>query len=81
MKFHLNPILKFWTEIERENCRKWLPESNAEAIAQILKTWEAEGNAMRYVNRRGLICWKATPKFLDQLCDRKRDAFEESKDW
>jgi hypothetical protein len=81
MKIHLNTILKFWTEVELENCRKWLPESKVEAIAQILKKWEEEGNAMRYVNRRGQICWKATPKFLDQLCDRKLDAFKDSKDW
>lgn len=81
MKINLNPILKFWTEIELENCRKWLPESEEEAIAKIVKTWEAQGNAMRYVNRRGQICWKASPKFLEQLCDRKRDLFEDLKDW
>ena len=54
---------------------------HGQAIAQILHEWEADGNAMRYVGRSGQICWKATPKFLDQLRDRKLDAFEDSKAW
>jgi hypothetical protein len=43
MKIHLNPILKFWIEAERESRRKWLPESKVEAMAQILSEWEAFG--------------------------------------
>ena len=77
MKIHLNPILKFWIEVERESRRKWLPESKTEATVQILREWEADGDAMRYVGQGGQICWKATPKFLDRLRDAKLDAIEE----
>lgn len=74
MKLHLNPILKFWIDVERESRRKWLPEAKTEAIVQILREWEAEGDAMRYVGQSGQICWKATPKFLDRLHDAELDA-------
>lgn len=80
MKIHLNSILEFWIDVERESRRKWLPETKAEAIAQILGEWEADGNAMRYVGRTGQICWKATPKFLDRSRDAKLDAIEEFED-
>jgi hypothetical protein len=80
VKIRLHPILKFWIEAERDSHRKWLPESKAEAIAQILSEWEAVGNAMRYVGQRGQIRWKATPKFLDRLRDAKLDAIEDSEE-
>lgn len=77
MKLHLNPILKFWIDVERDSRRNVMPEAKTEAIAQILREWEEEGNAMRYVDQSGRICWKATPKFLDHLRDAKLDAIEE----
>jgi hypothetical protein len=77
MNLHLNRILKFWIEVERESHRKWLPETKTEAIVQILGEWEAEGDAMRYVGKGGQICWRATPRFLDRLRDAKLDAIEE----
>jgi hypothetical protein len=80
MKTHLNPILKFWIEVERESRRKWLPETKETAITQILSEWEVEGNAMRYVGQSGRISWKATPRFLDHLRDAKLDAIEEFED-
>jgi hypothetical protein len=72
MKLHLNPILKFWIDVERENLR-----NGSEEIVQILQEWEAEGDAMRYVGQDGQICWQATPKFIDRVCDAKLDAIEE----
>jgi hypothetical protein len=79
MKLHLNPILKFWIDVERESRRNVMPRAKTEAIVQILREWEAQGNAMRYVGQGGQICWKATPKFLDRVCDAKLDAIEESE--
>ena len=77
MKLHLNPILKFWIDVERESRRKLLPEANSAAIGQILSEWEAEGDAMRYVGQGGQICWQATPKFLQHLHDSELGATEE----
>ena len=35
---------------------------------------EAAGDAMRYVNPRGQIAWKATPGFCQHLKDMELDA-------
>jgi hypothetical protein len=80
MKIHLNPILKFWIDVERDRRRNEMPEAKTEAIVQILREWEADGDAMRYVDQSGRICWKATPKFLDRLRNAKLDAIEEFED-
>lgn len=77
MKLHLNPILKLWVDVECDRRRNVMPEAKTEAIVEILREWEAEGNAMRYVGQDGQICWKATPKFLDRLHDAELDAIEE----
>ena len=73
----MNPILKFWIEVEEESRRNVMPQAQTEAIVQILREWEAQGDAMRYVGKGGQICWKATPKFLDRLRDAELDAIEE----
>jgi hypothetical protein len=80
MKLHLNPILKFWIDVERDSRRNVMHEAKTEAIVQILREWEADGDAMRYVGQSGQICWKATPKFLDRLRDAELDAIEEFED-
>ena len=77
MKLHLNPILKFWVDVERESRRNVMPQAQTEAIVQILREWEEAGDAMRYVDRLGQIRWKATPNFLDRLHDAELDAKEE----
>jgi hypothetical protein len=77
MKLHLNPILSFWIDVERDSRRNVMHEAKTEAIVQILREWEADGDAMRYVGQSGQICWKATPKFLDRLRDAELDAIEE----
>jgi hypothetical protein len=69
--------LKFWVDVECDRRRNVMPKAKTEAIVEILREWEAEGNAMRYVGQGGQICWKATPKFLDHLRDAKLDAIEE----
>ena len=74
MKLHLNPILKFWVDVERESRRNVMPQAQTEAIVQILREWEEAGDAMRYVDRLGQIRWKATPNFLDRLHDAELDA-------
>lgn len=77
MKLHLHPILKFWIDVERESRRSSMPKAKTESIVEILREWEAQGDAMRYVGRNGLICWKATPRFLEHLRDAELDAIEE----
>ena len=42
--------------------------------AEMLIELEAAGDAMRYVNPRGQIVWKATPRLRDYLMDLQLDA-------
>ena len=42
--------------------------------AEVLAELEAAGDAMRYVNSRGQIAWKATPQLCDYLMDLQLDA-------
>jgi hypothetical protein len=42
----------------------------AEALADL----ESDGDAMRYLNSKGRIAWKATPDLRDYLNDLKLDA-------
>ena len=42
--------------------------------AEMLIELEATGDAMRYVNPRGQIAWKATPQLRDYLMDLQLDA-------
>ena len=42
--------------------------------AAMLAELEAAGDAMRYVNSRGRIAWKATPQLRDYLMDVQLDA-------
>ena len=41
--------------------------------AEMLIELEAAGDAMRYVNRRGRIAWKATPQLRSYLMDLQLD--------
>jgi hypothetical protein len=38
---------------------------------------EAAGDAMRFADKKGRICWKATPQLRDYLSDLKTDALED----
>jgi hypothetical protein len=48
----------------------------AEALADL----ESDGDAMRYVNSKGRIAWKATPDLRDYLNDLKLDAEADLED-
>jgi hypothetical protein len=48
----------------------------AEALADL----ESQGDAMRYVDSRGRIAWKATPDLRDYLNDLKLDAEADLED-
>ena len=43
-------------------------------LPKMLAELEAAGDAMRYVNSRGQIAWKATPQLRDYLMDLQLDA-------
>ncbi len=43
-------------------------------FADVLGDLESDGDAMRYLNSKGRIAWKATPDLRDYLNDLKLDA-------
>ena len=48
--------------------------------AEVLAELEATGDAMRYVNPRGQIAWKATPNLRQYLKDLQLDAEADLED-
>ena len=49
-------------------------------LQKMLAELEAAGDAMRYVNPRGQIAWKATPRLRDYLMDLQLDAEADLED-
>jgi hypothetical protein len=45
-----------------------------EVFAETLVELESQGDAMRYLDSKGRIAWKATPDLRDYLNDLKLDA-------
>jgi len=51
-----------------------------EVFAETLAELESEGDAMRYLDGKGRIAWKATPELKDYLLDLQRDAEADLED-
>ena len=50
-------------------------------FAGVLANLEANGDAMRFVNGKGQIAWKATPQLRDYLMDLRLDAEADLEDF
>jgi hypothetical protein len=75
MKFRMTKVLRFWVDVEYERIKNDHPGSlRTELLAQILRKFEEAGEAMRYLNTKGEVAWKATPGMLMRLADAEREA-------
>jgi hypothetical protein len=75
MKICMTKILGFWVDVEYERIRSHQPSrSRTELLALILRKLEEAGEAMRYLNTKGEIAWKATPGMLSRLADAEQEA-------
>jgi hypothetical protein len=74
----MDKTLRFWVDVAYED-KKWdhATITKRQLVAQILREYEGRGDAMRYVNAKGKISWKASPLFLTKLGDAERDAQDE----
>ena len=83
MKFHMTKVLRFWVDVEYERTRDDCPGgSRIQLIAQILRKFEEAGEAMRYLNGKVEIAWKAAPAMLSRLADAEQEARDdESAEW
>jgi ABC-type transport system involved in cytochrome bd biosynthesis fused ATPase/permease subunit len=75
MKFRMTKVLRFWVDVEHDRIKNHASEhTRTELIAQILRRFEKAGDAMRYLNTKGEIAWKASPGMLSRLADAEQEA-------
>jgi hypothetical protein len=77
MPFRMSRILRFWVEVECEE--QDLRQADDKEIAAILREFEGCGDAMRSLNLRGQVVWKATPQMLERLADAEAEADAEDR--
>ena len=62
MKLRMEKSLKFWVDCSYEDKKhENANHARVELIAEILRDYERSGHAMRYLNTKGQIAWKAFP--------------------
>ena len=54
--------------------------TRAELTAEILREYERHGDAMRYLNAKGNIAWKASPWMLSRLAGAVREVEDDLAD-
>jgi hypothetical protein len=77
----MDGTLRFWVDVASED--KKYEEANrtrAELIAEILREYEPCGDAMRHLNVKGQIAWKASPWMLSRLADAEREVEDDMAD-
>ena len=81
MKIQMDRTLRFWVDVAYENIKSDHPKlTKRQLIAEILHQYQERGDAMRCLNKRGRVTWKATPRFLGMLADAERDAQDDLDD-
>lgn len=66
-------------EIETFCSLQNLRHATDKEIAAILQLFERQGDAMRALNKRGDVIWKATPQLLEELAGMEREVRAEFK--
>jgi hypothetical protein len=80
MKFRMTKVLRFWVDVEYERMKNQGPGGpRAQLIALILRLFEEAGDAMRYLNPKGKIAWKATPGMLTRLATAEQEARDDAE--
>jgi hypothetical protein len=75
--FRMSRELKFWVEVECD--QQDLSWADDRDVAAILREFEHCGDAMRSLNRRGQVVWKATKEMLERLADAEAEADAEDR--
>jgi hypothetical protein len=82
MKIRMDKTLKFWVHVAYEHLKLDHPNlTKRQLVAYTLREYQERGDAMRCLNKRGRIVWKASPRFLSMLADAEREAQDDSDDW
>jgi hypothetical protein len=71
-----------WVDCSYENKRhENANRPRAELIAEILREYELNGDAMRYLDHTGQIAWKASPSMLQKLADAECEVKDDMGDF
>jgi hypothetical protein len=82
MKFRISKVLRFWVDVEYEGIKNHHPGcTRNELLGQVLRKFEEAGDAMRYLNKKREIAWKAAPRMLTRLADAEQEAIDDMEDW
>jgi hypothetical protein len=82
MDLRMDKTLRFWTAVAAEHIKSGNAKlSRRQLVAQVLLEYERRGDALRCLNKRGRIVWKASPRFLSMLADAERDAHDDLAEW
>jgi hypothetical protein len=82
MKFRMDATLRFWVDCSYEEKRHEIANwTRTELIAEILREYEQSGDAMRHLNAKGQIAWKASPLMLQRLADAEREVEDDLADF
>jgi hypothetical protein len=74
MSISMTRTLKFWVKTEYKCLREKKPDHHeAQLLSEILRRYEEAGDATRYLNARGEVAWKASPRMLARLADAERE--------
>ena len=74
-------VLRFWVDVEYERIKNHHPgRPRTDLIPQILRKFEEAGDAMRYLNTKGEIAWKATPGMISRLADAEQEAIDDMEE-
>jgi hypothetical protein len=81
MKFRIDEPLRFWVDCSYEDKRhENANRTRADLTAEILREYERDGDAMRYLNAMGQIAWKASPAMLQKLTDAEREVQDDMEE-
>jgi hypothetical protein len=76
----MSKTLRFWVECEYDRRQdEHADRAESQLLADILHEVEEAGDAMRYLNSKGQIAWKATPRMLTRLADAEQEAREDAE--
>jgi hypothetical protein len=82
MALLMTKALRGWVEADYHCLREEMPElSKGRLLAEIVRRYEQAGDAMRFLNSRGKIAWKASPRGLRRLADAEREVMDDSDDY
>jgi hypothetical protein len=81
MKPRMTKALQLWVDAACEHIKHYHPNlTRRQLVAHVMREYERRGDAMRCLDKRGRIIWKASPRFLSMLADAERDALDDSDD-